>query len=287
MLRHFPAVRGLCVSNSMTFVTHDLGIAEALAQCELSSFAARLRGKEGEQAVAMDPRWATDDWASVGRLHSLKLDLDRLADAEWAFVERFAGSLKHLDLRFSSFSGTTNPPSLSTTFPQLDSLRLHADAVEATHLLSLFSPFPLRTLELVVSKEEPQMFRTGSAFFAALEACTSTLRRLGISTTTTESYVLDPLADKRLRRFCRAKHIDFTSNNPYPAHFSDLTYTDFEAIDHARRVETDDIVGSINDVLEFGARRSAALRDTVDLEGAKELLERTRGLKGLQEVWRY
>ena len=51
-------------------------------------------------------------------------------------------------------------------------------------------------------------------------------------------------------------------------------------------METEEVVSSVEGVLLFGLERIRACRRTDDLKGAQLLMERTQGLKALQEIWR-
>lgn len=86
-----------------------------------------------------------------------------------------------------------------------------------------------------------------------------------------------------LRDFCDQQRIQLSSVGACSSHFDSIGYT--ESPDY-RMLEMEHLCASLEEVLSFGTDRVTAAKAAKDVEGARMLLDCTRGLKALQGVRR-
>lgn len=286
ILEHFPNLRALRLEHALSFECHDADFAAALARYELVSLQVCMYVEDTDTFFFLDPRWVSEDWPSVETLRSLRITTGQLLEPDWAFVERFSGTLEDVELRFNRFGdGVTSgfpPPVLSATFPRLRSLLLRGTPTDIITLLTFLSPSPIAHLDLEVAilfdAEDQTPLSNGSPFLVALALHLPTLRTLHCWPAFAPSFSHAETAN--LRAFCLPTNILLrTSSNDSSVSLADA---DDEVVE--RSVEVERTCDSADEVLAFAVGRAEAVRLTGDLEGARMLLERARGIKELQEL---
>lgn len=229
----------------------------------------------------LDPEWITSPWASVGTLRSLKLVTGVLDARDWAFVERFAETLETLELRFVAFDESEEeaPPTFTTPLPHRRHLTLLTRLEDAASILSFLDKSPLTTLDLMISGNVADL-KPATPLANAVEGVLSTIRHLRCT-----SQAFSPLVHGQLswlQALCARYNIHLSHRAEYSAYYTTLDF----AVPGALTSETDVLCSSAMQALAFGVGRVEAFRKTGDLEGLKLMLEITKALKALEDIWR-
>lgn len=140
----------------------------------------------------------------MGSLRSLRLTTELLLEADWAFVERFSGTLEDLEPRFNSFGAEGTGPLLSAPFPRLRHLHLRGTPADIVSFLTFFSTSPLADIDLELVPdyaEEQNSLRTGSPLLVALALFRPTPRTLRCCPASAPTLTYAETAN--LRAFCQ------------------------------------------------------------------------------------
>lgn len=260
----------------------------ALASCALESLDLCLA--DDATVATMDPRWVSDDWASVGSLRLLKLRVDNLTQVDWAFVERFAETLETLEVWFSRFGSSetlSEAPVLFKPFPRLRHVALEGEAENAATLLASLTTSPIATLTLRLHHHDSsevgrRIFHAPSPLSITLTSLSPTLAYLQAGLTTWPT--LDEVETDALNEFCRSEHIHLSHSGQFSAHVSTMNYSDQG--DARRMVESEVLWESLQEVLLKSRSRRHLLQRAGDVEGLNLLVHHTKGIKALLDIWR-
>lgn len=249
LLDYFPQLESLGIVGRGYSKTHDEAMAKALARRRLISFEVNL---DARVTPGVDARWLSDDWLSIGSLRSQTL----------------GGS-------------ATEALTFSTPFPRLRTLLLHANVPATIAILSfLTTASPLESVDIVMPNEGADALTFRSPLFVVLEGLGTSLHHLHCGCC--DGDIFDRVSTTALRDFCDEWRVRLSA----PAFTSYAGCIDYSNHDDPRTAETQGISSSVEEVLSFGLDRIRACRGTNDLEGASQMLEQTKGLKGLQQLWK-
>ena len=113
LLPLFLHLQSLRFTGQTTFGDDMDVLSGALAGLALRSLDCCLRS--GTEPYGTTPKWVASPWASVGTLSHLRIFTGELEADPWAFIERFVGTLKTLDLACEEFSA--DHPCSPSSFP--------------------------------------------------------------------------------------------------------------------------------------------------------------------------
>lgn len=189
----------------------------------------------------------------------------------------FADTFERLELRFTS---DCRPFNRIDEFPRLRSLVLDGDLDGLTTVLYSCSNSPLEILDLQLRNYIHQL-TPDLPLLSTLSSLRPTLRNL--ICTPRSIRALPHTSSVTLHAFCTPTNIALSTRGEYSAF---LITTHYSTRVDGRAIQTSEVCQSIRRALVFGWDRTVAMERTGDLEGANVLLDKTRSLWSLQELWR-